>query len=300
MFICRVRQLSYLLRQGVQGIKSAGISAGVAVVSIACSLLLLCLYFMAFSNLSKALDSAKNIQVVLYLRDNLKQPQISLLQQSLAGCDGITGIRFVSKAAALKEFRETLGEDASLLDGLDTNPLPASLELSLSPNLKEPDQFKPLLQHLASMPEVESVQGGVEWIEKLSNLLTTVRLVLFLLGTVLTAIALFITASTIHLTIDRKRDEIAVMRLVGASNWYIRFPFLIEGMLEGFIGGGLAIVTSAVLHYAFCWKVSPFLDMIFGASAVCFLEPEEMFFILLLGLFVGGLGAMVSFSYHSA
>lgn len=295
MFISRLRQFSYLLRQGGQDLKFAGISASIAVMSIACSLLLLCLYFMAFSNLSKALDSAGNIKVVLYLRENLKQGQTAMLQQTLAGCSEVVSIRSVSKAKALEEFRRTLAEDASLLDGLDVNPLPASLELSLNPGMEKPEQLKLFLQYLARRPEVESVQGGVEWVQRLSNLLTAVRLVLFLLGGVLAVISLFITASTIHLTIDRRQDEIAVMHLVGASNWYIRLPFLFEGMLEGFLGGCLAVVISAVLYRAFCWKLNPFLKLIFGVSTMSFLEVDKTLLVLLLGLTVGGLGAMVSF-----
>lgn len=300
MFISRLRQLSYLLRQGGQDLKTAGISAGIAIMSIACSLLLLCLYFMAFSNLSKALNSAGNITVVLYLRENLKVGQASSLQQMLADCSKVSSIRFVSKAEALEEFRKTLGTDASLLDGLDTNPLPASLELSLNPSMEKPDQLKLFLQHLARRPEVESIQGGVEWVQRLSNLLSAVRLVLFLLGAVLAVISLFITASTIHLTVDRRQDEIAVMRLVGASNWYIRLPFLFEGMLEGVLGGCLAVVISAVLYHVFCWKLSPLLKLIFGISTMNFLGMDKMILVLLLGFFVGGLGAMVSFSYRAA
>ena len=297
MFICRLRQLSYLFRQGCQDLKSAGMSASIAVMSIACSLLLLCLYFMAFSSLTQVLDSASNMKVILYLRDNLEPKQVSQLEHLLAEYAEVARIRSVSRAAALEEFRKTLAEDASLLDGLEANPLPASLELSLNPGLmKGQDQLKTLLQHLAARPEVESVQGGVEWVQRLSNLLTAARLVLFLLGALLAVISLFITASTIHLTIDRRQDEIAIMRLVGASDWYIRLPFLLAGMMEGFLGGVLAILISAAIYHAFCWKVSPLLKLIFGMSAITFLEPEKVLLILLLGLSTGGLGAMVSFS----
>ncbi|MEW6380057.1 MAG: permease-like cell division protein FtsX [bacterium] len=300
MFTAKVRQLSYLLRQGLQDLRSAGIPAGIAVMSIACSMLLLCLYFMALSNLSKALDSASNLQVVVYLRDNLTREQTGRLQQVLASITEISRVRYVSKAMALEEFRNSLGRDARLLDGLDTNPLPASFELFLDPALKEPARLKSLMKYLSRQPEVESIQGGVEWVERLSSLVSVSRLVLSLLGAILAIISLFITASTIHLTIDRRREEISIMRLIGASEWYIRLPFLFEGMFEGFLGGGLAIAISAAVYHAFCWKVSPLVNLIFGASAITFLELEKVILVLVLGSVIGGFGAVVSLSLRSA
>ena len=269
-------------------------------MSVACSLLLLCLYFMALGNLSKALDSALDLKVILYLRENLSQEQIGRLQKVLEGTAEIVNVRFISQAAALEEFRASLGKEAYLLDALDSNPLPASFELSLNPKVKEPNQLKPLLEYLAKRPEVESVQGGVEWVERLSNLLVAGRLILILLGVILTIISLVIIATTIHLTVDRRRDEISIMRLVGASEWYIRLPFIFEGMLEGLLGGLLAIGLSAGLYYAFCWKVSPLIKLIFGAWSIDFLRLEEALLILVLGSAVGGAGALVSLSCRSA
>ncbi|MCL6582808.1 MAG: ABC transporter permease [bacterium] len=300
MFTTRVRQLVYLLRQGIADVRAAGISASFAVVSVACSLLLLCLYFMVLGNLSKALDSALDLKVILYLRENLSQEQIGRLQKVLEGTAEIVNVRFISQAAALEEFRASLGKEAYLLDALDSNPLPASFELSLNPKVKEPNQLKPLLEYLAKRPEVESVQGGVEWVERLSNLLVAGRLILLLLGVILTIISLVIIATTIHLTVDRRRDEISIMRLVGASEWYIRLPFIFEGMLEGLLGGLLAIGLSAGLYYAFCWKVSPLIKLIFGAWSIDFLRLEKALLILVLGSAVGGAGALVSLSCRSA
>jgi len=300
LFTTRVRQFAYLLRQGIGDVRAAGISASFAVVSVACSLLLLCLYFMALGNLSKALDSALDLKVILYLRENLSQEQIGRLQKVLEGTAEIVNVRFISQAAALEEFRASLGKEAYLLDALDSNPLPASFELSLNPKVKEPNQLKPLLEYLAKRPEVESVQGGVEWVERLSNLLVAGRLILILLGVILTIISLVIIATTIHLTVDRRRDEISIMRLVGASEWYIRLPFIFEGMLEGLLGGLLAIGLSAGLYYAFCWKVSPLIKLIFGAWSIDFLRLEEALLILVLGSAVGGAGALVSLSCRSA
>ena len=295
----KVRQIFYFLHQGGQNLKHGGVSTIITVVIIACSLLLLCLYFLASSNLSPVLDLARNIEVVLYLKENISSEHISRLQQKLAGFVEISEVRYISKPEALEKFRRILREDAILLDGLADNPLPASFELSLCPGLKDPDRLKPFLCSLADLPEVESMQGGIEWAQKLSTLLAAIRLVLLCIGSVLTIISLFIIGSTIHLAIDNRRDEIMIMRLVGATEWYIRSPFIFEGVMEGFLGGCLALFISIVLYYAFCWEMSPFLKFIFGISTIAFLGSREIFLILIMGALVGGVGAILPFSLPS-
>ena len=295
----KVRQFFYFLQQGGLNLKRGGVPTIITIVSIACALLLLCLYFLASSNLSQVLNLARNIEIVLYLKENIPSDQISRLKQRLEEYGEISEIRFISKTEALKRFRCMLREDAILLDNLNGNPLPASFELSLSPGLKDPDQLKPFLQNLTALPEVESMQGGVEWIQKVSTLLAVIRMILLCIGVVLTIISLFIIASTIHLTIDNRRDEIMIMRLVGATEWYIRFPFIFEGIIEGFLGGGLALFISLLLYYAFCWEVSPFLKLIFGVSTIDFLGGREIFSIFIVGGVIGGVGALLPFSLPS-
>ena len=293
------RHFFYFLRQGGRNFKRGGLSTVIAVISIACSLLLLCLYFFVSSNLSPVLDLARNIEVVLYLKENLSPHQISTLQQKLVCFGEVSAARYISKTEALEKFRKILKKDAILLDGLVDNPLPASFELSLSHDLKEPDLVKSFLSRLTNLPEVESIQGGGEWVQKFSGLLIAIRLLVLCIGAILTIISLFIIASTIHFTIDNRRDEILIMRLVGATEWYVRFPFIFEGIMEGFSGGFLALVISTVLYYAFCWEISPFLKLVFGISTIDFFGSKEIFLILILGALVGGLGAILPFCVPS-
>jgi cell division transport system permease protein len=242
---------------------------------------------------------AENIKVVLYLKEHITQGQISSLRQKLEGCQEISGVRFISKSEALNEFRKSLGDDAILLDGLKTNPLPASFELSMSLSLKDSHQLKPFLHKLSTLEGVEDIQGGIEWIQRMSGLLVAIRLILFSLGAILTVISLLIIASTIHFTIDSRREEIAIMRLVGATEWYIRFPFLFEGVMKGLLGGCLALAASGGIYYAFCWKVSPFLKSILGISTIGFWEVRKVVLILATGSLLGGCGALLPFFLHS-
>ncbi len=303
MLITRIhagfRHFFYFFRQAGRNFKIGGLSTIIAVISIACSLLLICLYLLVSSNLSPVLDLARNIEVVLYLKENISPRQISHLQQKLAGFVEVSEARYISKTEALEKFRRMLKKDAILLDGLAYNPLPASFELSLSHELKDPDLLKSFFSRLTNLPEVDSLQGGGEWVQKLSGLLMAIRLVLLCIGAILTIISLFIIASTIHLTIDNRRDEIIIMRLVGATEWYVRFPFVFEGIMEGFLGGCLALVISTVLYYAFCWEISPLLKLVFGISAIDFFGSREIFLILILGVLVGGLGAILPFCVPS-
>ena len=295
MLIARIRQILYFLHQGVKNLSVGGISTIIAIISITCSLLLICLYFTISSHLTKAFDIEKDISVVLYLKENISADQISHLQHKLDDFAEISEIRYISKNEALQKFRKILKEDAILLDSLAVNPLPASFEISLSPDLKDPDRLKVFLRRLTELPEVDSMQGGIEWAKKLTGLLTAVRLILLCIGGILAVISLFIIAGTIHLTIDNRRDEIMIMRLVGATEWYIRLPFVFEGILEGFLGGCLALFISVALYYAFCWEISPFIKLIFGISTIDFWGGREIFLILILGALVGGMGAILPF-----
>ncbi len=299
MLIARIRQILYFLHQGVKNLSVGGISAIIAVTSITCSLLLICLYFIISSHLTKAFDLEKDIRVVLYLKESVSKNRIEPLQQKLTNYEEILGIKYVSKEKALEKFHHILGEDAIILEGLNNNPLPASFEIELNHEAKEINRLKSVLHQWEVLPEVESVQGGVEWIEKLSGFIIALRISLCFLGGILIIISLFIIASTIHLTIDNRRDEISIMRLVGATDWYIKLPFLFEGVIEGILGGTLAIFLFWVFYEVLRWRITPCLQLIFNFSEINFLTMKQIFIVLLVGGVIGGGGSLLSFFLQS-
>jgi cell division transport system permease protein len=157
----------------------------------------------------------------------------------------------VSKDDALKEFTAQLGEDSDLLDVLDENPLPASLRIRLLEEAQTSERLALLAAWLREIPGVEEVRYGDQWVERLERYVKAFLVLDVVLGALVVASALFVVGNTVRLTVMTRERSIEVMRLVGATDWFIRVPFVVEGALQGAVAAGLAMaVLWAVQRYA--------------------------------------------------
>ncbi|MDP3940840.1 MAG: permease-like cell division protein FtsX [bacterium] len=245
------------------------------------AIMIMMLTFLAISIFSMVtIGSSKIIaffeskpQVTAFFKTDAKQADIDALTQSMKQSEQVADVKFVSKQDALKIYREQNKNDPLLLDLVTSDILPSSLEVSAN----KIDDLSPIADSLRSSPIVSEVIFQKDVVQTLSSWTTALRRIGIAVIVVLSVVSVFIMATIIGFKISQKRDEIEIMRLLSATNWYIRWPFLLEGILYGIVGAFFGwLIASVGLVYA-----TPYLQSFLGSIP---LLPVPLFF--LLGLLV--------------
>jgi cell division transport system permease protein len=227
---------------------------------VALALFVVGLFGLATYNLQLALTAIEErVEVVVYLRDDARQSEIDLAQTTLAEIPEVAGVRYVSKREALQRAQQDLPEFAEIFSGVAVNPLPQSLEVELRPGTRNQVVVENVSEAASIYPFVEDVRYGREWVDKLFTLRRVGAVTTAVLGGAFFVVAALIIGTALRIAIFARREEIYVMRLVGATNGFIRRPFLLEGAMSGLLGGLLAwLLTWATYRsvYAFIFSVA--------------------------------------------
>lgn len=262
-----------------------------SIFTVVLSLFILGFFSIVILNLNKMADTLESqVQISVYLKDDLSQEEIDETKETLSTIEGLQDIKFITREEAMENFKERLGDQQFLLDALDdTNPLPDSFSLTVT----SPQQVKTIADTAAALDSVESASYSQDIINHLFNLTHLIRLIGVALIILLTGAAIFIISNTIRLTVFARRKEIAIMKYVGATDWFIRWPFLLEGICLGFIGGGLATIFLYIVY-------NQVTQEIYEAMAFFPLIPQHPFIdyislvILVAGIIIGALGSTIS------
>ena len=262
-----------------------------SIFTVVLSLFILGFFSIVILNLNKMADTLESqVQISVYLKDDLSQEEIDETKETLSKIEGLQDIKFTTREEAMEKFKKRLGDQQFLLDALDdTNPLPDSFSLTVT----SPQQVKTIADTAAALDSVESASYSQDIINHLFNLTHLIRLIGIALIILLTGAAIFIISNTIRLTVFARRKEIAIMKYVGATDWFIRWPFLLEGICLGFIGGGLATIFLYIIY-------NQVTQEIYEAMAFFPLIPQHPFIdyislaILVAGIIIGALGSTIS------
>lgn len=243
----RLQTLLYFVREALVGFYRARTMNVVTVSIIAASLAVLGGFFHVAGNLRSLADDWDRVQINAYLHDEAVERRSRQIEELIASIESrpfVREVRYVTREEALRIFRERFRDLVPAVETLDSNPLPASIEISARGRRSERlEDTGKLIAFLESSPLVESVQDNEEEARRLLAVLAIVSTIGFGIGAVLTAASIFIIFNVIRLTVHARRDEISIMRLVGATGGFIRGPFLVEGMLQGFAGALVAIAA---------------------------------------------------------
>jgi cell division transport system permease protein len=200
---------------------------------------------------------------------------------------------FVSKTDALEQFGESIEGMERILADLDSNPLPASLEVRLLPNFQNPALVKEVASRL-SRPEFSDLDYSQEWVERFHTFLALLRLSAIVLGVLLLGAAIFLVSNTIRLAIYARREEIAVIQLVGGTRWFARVPFLVEGAVLGTAGAIVTLVLLGIVYrYAFI-QLQDSLGILVAQDVIHFLPVSILLALVASGLAAGLIGAWTS------
>lgn len=245
----RSTQVRYLLREGLAGLARRRLSGSVAIMIMGAALLTLSLFSLVTINLDELLQNVRgDIDIVVYLQDSIHPEDQARLQRDLAATHGVRFVRYVSRDAALERFRNELGDDAELLEALEENPLPASFELALSPEGQDAGQVEALTGMIDGYPGVEEVVAQIAWVQRLDRIARTFSVVTMVIGLIVLVSSVFVISNTVRLTVEERAEQIEIMKLVGATNAFIRTPFVITGGLQGLVAGCIAMGVLVFAH----------------------------------------------------
>jgi cell division transport system permease protein len=242
--------LSRLLRETFIGFRSSPLLSTLSILTLTFTLFLLGLFYLFHVNLNQVIvEMDRRVQLVIYLRDDVSRDEVEKIRIDLFQREEVRSAKYISKEDALNRFREELGEESFLLEGLSVNPLPASIEVDFKEGYFDDEIILSLAKVTEGHDSVESVDSGGMWLGKLQLVRTLITIVGSVGGTVLLVVAMVIIGSAIRMTVFSRKTELLVMKIVGSADWTIEGPFLIEGLIKGAVGGVVAVVLSYGVYY---------------------------------------------------
>ncbi|KHM52733.1 cell division transport system permease protein [Anaerovibrio lipolyticus DSM 3074] len=286
-----INTVEYFIREVIHSLRRNNWMSVASIGTVAVSLFIFGMFLMLVMNMNKMVDAMESqVQIKVYLEDDFSRDDARDLEVDLKKMQGVEKVTFVPKEEAMEKFKERLGDQKTLLDALDeTNPLPDSFEVMVL----QPEMVKTAAENIEKFEGVDSAKYGQDVMEHLFDITRLIRIFGFALMMVLALATLFIISNTIRLTVFARRKEIAIMKYVGATDWFIRWPFVLEGIVMGFLG---SLIASVVLRLTY----SGITAKIYDTLAFFPLIPEEPFLnyvtmiVVIGGMIMGAIGSTVS------
>ena len=277
-----------------RGIRQASTTSLLAVLTIAVVLVLIGSASLLVANMAGLLDEfGSELVLTAYLEPDLAEDRQHALAGRVAEQDGVVSVGLVTREEALVRFERIAGS-AELLAGLAENPLPASLEIELAPQARTKTAIDALETTLAALPGIAELAYGQDWIEGYGRAIALVRGLAIGLGAVLGLAALLIVANTIRLAVYARRDELDILALVGASRTFVRVPFLLEGTIQGLLGGLLALVILFATYALLLPQLRHGLELLLGKAEIGFFTAGESILLVAAGALLGLLGSITA------
>lgn len=243
--------MTYALREALAAFRRAPVLTGLSAAMVGLALYVVGLFGLVAHNIRVAIASVEErVEVVVYLQDTTDPVDLELAQEELQSLPEVAAVRYVSKDHALEKARSDLPEFGEIFTDLDVNPLPASLELTLRPGSRNAPAVARVAERAARYAFVEDVRYGGEWLDKLFLIRRMGALTTGVLGAAFAVAAALIIGVAVRLAVFARREEIYVMRLVGARDGFIRRPFLIEGGATGLLGGLVSLALTWLTYRA--------------------------------------------------
>jgi cell division transport system permease protein len=290
-----MRTIFYLLREAWVNISTNRTTTVVAIFTTAFTLACVGIFLLLYVNLRTAAGWLQDdVKIMVYLDERIPASTVSDIEQQLRTDRAVAALHFISKEQALGEFRAQFPSDSHLLEGLGQNPLPASFVVTLTPAFQSPDAVRRWAERISVVGGVAKVDYNQDWIDALSTLIRSIELVAIGIGLILSAAAVTIIANTIRLTLFARRDEIAILRLIGATKAFIRIPYLLEGAVLGGLGSACSLLMLKALYELFRHEMRT-TGRLRGLEQLTMFFPLSICALLIaIGIILGCAGSFVS------
>ena len=273
-------------REALTASRRAPLLSILGVVTIAFSLFAFGLFGLVAINIRKALEQVEErVEVRAFVSDSTEIESVAAAMKDIGEFPEVARVDYVSKEQALERARKEMGEFA---DVFEAGVLPASIEVYLRSGMRDPTTVKSVADRIRTYHFIDDVRYGEEWVAKLYRLRNIATVAGLALGVAFAAVAIIIIGATIRMTVLARAKEISIMRLVGATDMFIRLPFLIDGLVKGVLGGLLALV--------FVWVANRVVNEYFIQTI--FFNREMIFLGVVGGALMGVLGSLVSVGRH--
>jgi len=273
-------------REAFSASRRAPLLSALGIVTIAFSLFAFGLFGLVAVNIRKALEQVEErVEIRAFLSDSSDIEQVAAAMKDIGEFPEVLRVDYVSREQALERARKEMGEFA---DVFEAGVLPASIEVHLRPVMRSPASVKSVADRMKTYRFVDDVRYGEEWVEKLYRLRNIATVAGIALGVAFAAVAVIIIGATIRMAVLARAKEISIMRLVGATDMFIRLPFLIDGLVKGVLGGLLALL--------FVWVANRVINEYFIQTI--FFDRDMIFFGVVGGAMMGVIGSLVSVGRH--
>lgn len=281
-----------LLRQAWRHFRQGKVPYLFGLSTITMGFFLFALFLMVVENVEGLLKAwHKKVQVVCYLRPGLREGEIDRIRAKVARQEGVAQVKYIPSKAMKEELLRDMQEAIRGLESLQAELFPPCLELTLKGPLS-PKALEALAQSLKGIKGVEEVQYGGEWLRRAGLLIRLLKTGMWIMGAVLSVVTLLITANTLKLVFYQRREEVEILRLVGATQGFIRGPFYLEGAVQGVTGAGMAVLLSVAVYASVGTELTarayPYIP------EFAFLSVKSIALLLVLGLVSGLLGGLIS------
>lgn len=287
----KIRTMRYYTSEAFKSFKRNSFMSFASIATVALSLFILGIFMILVANLDYFADNLENqVQISIYLKDDLSTNQVMKVGRELKELPDIKQIEFTNKDKAMERLKERMKDQPGILDALEgKNPLPSSYEITFTNS----EAVRKAAAIVSKYPEVESAHYGQEIVEKLFQITQIIRWGGIALIVFLTLATLFIISNTIRLTVFARRREIGIMKYVGATNWFIRWPFLLEGLFLGFIGGLIADLALFQFYGFIIVAIHDSLAFLPMVSMYPFMY-ETGGILLIISMIIGAIGSTIS------
>ncbi|MDH4228057.1 MAG: ABC transporter permease [Deltaproteobacteria bacterium] len=283
--------LGYAAKDALQSIRENPVTVLLSALTVGFSLAITAFFFVIIANMDSIVKSWGNrAHVIAYIKPGVRVDPDELVKAAKR-LDGVKDALFVSEEEALKILKADMKGSEALLDGVSPGVLPASLEITFNPEAVTPERMAKVASAIKAVPAIEDVQYGADWVEKFSAFLRFIKIFASVLGVFLVMATIFVISNTIRLSVYTRKDEIEVMSYLGATQGFIKTPFLLEGVLSGAAGGVLALSIMALGRYVFSLYIPSSLAFVLDLS---FSVYALLAVLALSGALLGGVGSLVS------
>ncbi len=289
-----IKSFFYSLKQALVQVNRNKTMTLTSLFSITAMLLILGMFFILVVNVNLLTESAKDQfdMVEVYILDDATDDQINTVIDSVKNLDYVDTVEFLDKDDAMNEMKSRWGDNGYLLDGLQENPLPRSVRITLK-NIEDSQQ---VVDYVGNFDGIEKVKYNQSEINKILRITNSIQVGALVIIVFLILVSIIVVSNTVKLTVLARGREISIMKYVGATNWFIRGPFLIEGMIIGIFA---ALISSGVIcgvYSLITVNISEQMLVMFstGLVPVAFMTKNLIVIFLALGISIGAMGSMIS------
>jgi len=287
--------LGYILRKTLKNMRRNLFSNITTISVIGISIFIFLTFSLVAFNLSSILKIWENrFELVAYLKKGTLLNEVEMVLKRIRQLDGVETVNYISPFDAMEFMESKLGRQKNLLEGIQPNVFPASIEIRLKKDYWGQTRLTYVAKELSKIPQIEEIQYGKEWIETFSLVVYLVRVTQWILGGVLFLAILFIVSNTLQLTISSRKDEIEIMHMEGASPGFIRIPFYIEGAIQGVLGAAMAIGLLYIMYKIVLLAIEPMMKGWMAGIKILFFPYDRISWFLLGGILIGLLGSFIA------